>query len=100
MLVLSNFSDKVKRDNEDAMDFLQYVDGGILSYRDGVIKPDPAIYRLLLGRYDLKAEECVFLDDIQSNLDTAAGLGIHTILFRSLKQAQEELLQLGVDSIY
>ena len=39
-------------------------------------------------------------DDIQSNLDTAAGLGIHTILFRSLKQAQEELLQLGVDSIY
>ena len=100
VLVLSNFSDKVKRDNEDAMDFLEYVDGGILSYRDGVIKPDPAIYRLLLGRYGLKAEECVFLDDIQSNLDTAAGLGIHTILFRSLKQAQEELLQLGVDSIY
>ena len=88
----------------DASNFVNghvlYVDGGILSYRDGVIKPDPAIYRLLLGRYGLKAEECVFLDDIQSNLDTAAGLGIHTILFRSLKQAQEELLQLGVDSIY
>lgn len=80
------------------MDFLEYVDGGILSYRDGVIKRSR--YSVLLGRYGLKAEECVFLDDIQSNLDTAAGLGIHTILFRSLKQAQEELLQLGVDSIY
>ena len=49
VLVLSNFSDKVKRDNEDAMDFLEYVDGGILSYRDGVIKPDPAIYRRCLA---------------------------------------------------
>ena len=100
ILVLSNFSQKALRECWHGLDFLPYVDGGILSYRDGVIKPDPAIYRLLLGRYDLKAEECVFLDDIQSNLDTAAGLGIHTILFRSLKQAQEELLQLGVDSIY
>ena len=100
ILVLSNFSQKALRECWHGLDFLPYVDGGILSYRDGVIKPDPAIYRLLLGRYGLKAEECVFLDDIQSNLDTAAGLGIHTILFRSLKQAQEELLQLGVDSIY
>ena len=100
ILVLSNFSQKALRECWHGLDFLPYVDGGILSYRDGVIKPDPAIYKLLLGRYGLKAEECVFLDDIQSNLDTAAGLGIHTILFRSLKQAQEELLQLGVDSIY
>ena len=100
ILVLSNFSQKALRECWHGLDFLPYVDGGILSYRDGVIKPDPAIYRLLLGRYGLKAEECVFLDDIQSNLDTAAGLGIHTILFRNLKQAQEELLQLGVDSIY
>lgn len=100
VLVLSNFSDKVKRDNEDAMDFLEYVDGGILSYQDGVIKPEPAIYRLLLSRYGLKAEECVFLDDLQSNLDTAAGLGMHTILFRSQEQAQAELLQLGIDSMY
>ena len=65
VLVLSNFSDKVARDNPDALDFLEYVDGGILSYRDGVIKPDPAIYRLLISRYDLKPEECVFLDDTQ-----------------------------------
>ena len=98
VLVLSNFSDKVKRDNSDALDFLEYVDGGILSYMDGVIKPDPAIYRLLLDRYGLNPEECVFLDDMQPNLDAAAGFGIRTILFRSYLQAREELKRLGVEA--
>lgn len=98
VLVLSNFSDKVRRENGDALDFLEYVDGGILSYKDGVIKPDPAIYSLLLERYGLKPEECVFLDDKQPNLDAAAWFGIHTILFRSYEEAQEELKKLGVEA--
>lgn len=98
VLVLSNFSDKVRRENGDALDFLEYVDGGILSYKDGVIKPDPAIYSLLLERYGLKPEECVFLDDMQPNLDAAAWFGIHTILFRSYEEAQEELKKLGVEA--
>ena len=85
------------RENPDALEFLEYVDGGILSYRDGVIKPDPAIYRLLLDRYSLNPEECVFLDDIQKNLDAAKAFGIHTILFRSMEQAREELRALGVE---
>ena len=97
VLVLSNFSDKVARENPDALDFLEYVDGGILSYRDGVIKPDPAIYRLLIDRYGLKPEECVFLDDIQKNLDAAKKFGIHTILFQNVDQAKEELKKLGVN---
>ena len=97
VLVLSNFSDKVARDNPDALDFLEYVDGGILSYRDGVIKPDPAIYRLLISRYDLKPEECVFLDDTQKNLDAAEKFGIHTILFKGMEEAKERLRELGVD---
>ena len=97
VLVLSNFSDKVARENPDAPDFLEYVDGGILSYRDGVIKPDPAIYRLLIDRSGLKPEECVFLDDIQKNLDAAKKFGIHTILFQNVDQAKEELKKLGVN---
>ena len=97
VLVLSNFSEKVARQNADALDFLEYVDGGILSYKDGVIKPDPAIYRLLLDRYGLKPEECVFLDDVPKNVDAAAAFGIATILFRNQEQAMEELRALGVE---
>ena len=72
------------------------MDGGILSYRDKVIKPDAAIYELLLNRYGLKAEECVFLDDTEKNLVTAGEMGIHTILFQDRGQAVKELAALGV----
>lgn len=93
---LSNFSHKAHTECADALGFLEYMDGGILSYRDKVIKPDAAIYELLLDRYGLKAEECVFLDDTEKNLVTAGEMGIHTILFQDREQAVKELAALGV----
>ena len=96
VLVLSNFSDKVKRDNEDAMDFLQYVDGGILSFQDKLIKPMPEIYHLILDRYHLTPGECVFMDDTQPNVDAARAIGIHAFRFENQAQAREELKKLGV----
>lgn len=93
---LSNFSYRAHTDCTDALDFLEYMDGGILSYQDKVIKPDSRIYKLLLDRYGLKAEECVFLDDTEKNLSAAAELGIHTILFQDREQAVLELEKLGV----
>lgn len=57
---LSNFSRKAHQECAHVLDFLPLMDGGILSYQEKLIKPDPAIYQLLLRRYGLKAEECVF----------------------------------------
>lgn len=88
---LSNFSDKAHVECADALDFLPYTDGGILSYRDKVIKPDERIYRLLLSRYGLKAEECVFLDDMPPNVEAARRLGFYGIVFQTREQAEEEL---------
>lgn len=95
---LSNFSYKAHTECADALDFLEYMDGGILSYQDKVIKPQREIYQLLLDRYGLKAQECVFLDDTEKNLPMAEELGIKTILFRDREQALEELKGLGVDT--
>ncbi len=95
-LYLSNFSHKAEEECADALDFLPYLDGGILSYQDRVIKPMPEIYRLLIQRYDLKPEECVFMDDMPQNLQGAEQFGIHTILFQNQSQAIEELRKLGV----
>lgn len=97
VLYLSNFSEKAQKDCAKALDFIPYMDGGILSYREKVIKPMPEIYRLLIDRYDLIPEECVFLDDTQVNLDAAQKFGIHTILFRDQAQAIEELRKFGVE---
>ena len=97
MLVLSNFAAKAYTDCQDALGFLDYVDGGILSYRDKMVKPEPGIYRLLLERYDLKPEECVFLDDTEKNLEAAEAFGIYTIHFKNKEQAEEELKKIGVE---
>lgn len=94
VLVLSNFSEKALTDCADAMDFLPYVDGGILSYREKVIKPMPEIYERLIKQNDLIPKECVFFDDLQQNLDGASAFGIHTILFRNKEQAEAELAAL------
>lgn len=91
VLVLSNFGKKLIDDCPDAMDFLPYTDGGILSYQDHLLKPEPAIYQLLLERYGLKAKECVFIDDLQGNIDAAKGQGIHGIVFQTYEQAAAEL---------
>lgn len=91
VLVLSNFSRQAIEGCKDAMGFLDYVDGGILSYRDKVIKPDPAIYRLLEERYSLTPEKTVFIDDTPENIEAARDLGWHGIVFSSKEQAEEEL---------
>ena len=96
VLVLSNFSLKAVTECAAALDFLPYTDGGILSYQDNVIKPQPEIYELLLSRYGLVPEECVFMDDLEENIKGAANAGIRTILFRNEKQAKEELREFGV----
>ena len=88
---LSNFSVKAYEECGEALDFIPYTDGGILSYQDKVIKPDEKIYRLLLSRFGLKAEECVFLDDTPQNVEAARKLGFYGICFRTREQAEEEL---------
>ena len=48
-----------------------------------LVKPDPAIYRLLLDRNGLSARECIFIDDSLKNVEAAAALGMNAIHFRS-----------------
>lgn len=95
---LSNFAYKTYMECRDALDFLPYTDGGILSYQEKVVKPDPEIYRRLLDRYSLKPEESVFIDDTKANVEAAEALGLHGICFQTREQAVEELRALGVQS--
>lgn len=91
---LSNFSRKAELECGEVLAFTEYTDGGILSYREHLVKPDPAIYELLLNRYGLVAEESVFVDDLPDNVEAAGKLGIHGIVFTSREQVEEELAQL------
>jgi len=97
-LYLSNFSERAHKECAAALNFIPHMDGGILSYQEKLIKPMPEIYQLLIDRYGLTPQECVFLDDTQKNLDAAEKFGIHTIHFQNQAQAVEELKKLGVEA--
>lgn len=94
---LSNFSKKAEEECSDALAFIPYMDGGILSWKDKLIKPDPRIYKLLLDRYQLKSEECVFIDDTPVNIQAAEEQGIHGIVFENREQVIQAMRELGMD---
>ena len=67
------------------------MDGIVVSGEEKIIKPDPRLYRILLDRYGLKAEECVFIDDNPANVAAAEALGIKGIVFEGKDKLQEQL---------
>lgn len=74
--------------------FLPYIDGKVVSAYVNLIKPDIRIYETLLNKYNLKPEECVFLDDREENVEGAEKAGIHGIQFLSYDDANRKLEQM------
>ena len=66
-------------------------DGIVVSGEEKTLKPGPEIYRILLDRYRLKADECVFLDDSRKNIEAADALGIKGILYDDITRVRSEL---------
>lgn len=68
----------------------------VVSGDEKLVKPDPAIYRLALDRFGLRAEEALFVDDNPANIDAAAGMGIHAVLFTGALAFRAELERVGL----
>lgn len=59
-----------------------YFDGIVVSCDIHVIKPDIRIYQYLLEKYNLRADECFFIDDIEANIEGARKAGIDGAVFK------------------
>tara|TARA_A100001035_G_scaffold180327_1_gene143429 strand:+ start:412 stop:1014 length:603 start_codon:yes stop_codon:yes gene_type:complete len=77
--VLSNWSAETYEGMEETYPFLKDFDGKIISGRDFLIKPDPAIYELAISRFDLIPDETLFIDDRLDNIEAAQKLNFQTI---------------------
>jgi putative hydrolase of the HAD superfamily len=80
---------------EDAYDIFDLFEGRVVSCEVGACKPEPAIYRYLLERFELDPASTVFIDDMQANLDAASAAGIRTVLFTSVESCRRDLDSLG-----
>lgn len=56
-----------------------FFDQLFLSYEMGVCKPHADIFLKALSMGQMKAEECLFIDDSRKNIEAAEKLGIHTL---------------------
>ena len=65
-----------------------YVVSGGLKDEEGIPcppKPDIKIFNLFLKRFDLKAQDCLFIDDSEKNVIAAKGLGMTALVFKDAK---------------
>jgi len=56
-------------------------DGLVFSANIGMVKPDREIFEYLLKKFNLKADECFFIDDSEKNITGAKAVGIDGYLF-------------------
>lgn len=90
--LLSNYPrDTFTLHSKRKFNFVDAVDGKIVSGFVRLAKPDPAIYQLLLDTYRLNANECVFIDDRENNIEAAQQQGMKAILFKDYESARNQL---------
>ena len=77
-------------------EFLNVFRDVVVSGEEGILKPDPAIYQVLLDRNGLIASDCIFIDDSQANIDAAIALGIDGILFTEPEDLARAMQDRGV----
>lgn len=63
----------------------------VISWQVGLLKPDPAIFRLAVERSGAPPERCLYVDDIPAYTDAAADLGLLTHCFRGAADLRRAL---------
>jgi 2-haloacid dehalogenase len=74
--------------------FLKLFEGIVVSGTEMCRKPYEKIYNILLDRYEIKAENSLFIDDNKENVDAALQLGFHAVHFKSPQLLKAELMKL------
>jgi 2-haloacid dehalogenase len=88
---LTNWSAETFGIARDRYEFLDWFEGVVVSGEERMIKPDPAIFQLLLDRFGLDPEATVFVDDSEANVTAARQLGLDAVLFTGPRQLRRDL---------
>jgi len=93
---ITNFSADKFRRACDRFPFLTGFDVCVVSGEEGLIKPDRAIYDLLLARTGLPAEACLFIDDAPHNVEGARAAGMHAVQYEGPERLRAVLEEYGL----
>ncbi len=90
LAVLSNSPPDLARWLAD-WEILDLFDVVVCSGDEGVVKPDPAAFELVLERLGVVPQEAIFIDDYPGHVEAARALGLHGILFTTAEALADEL---------
>lgn len=92
--ILSNAGDKSRIVMEEIYHLDRHVEQIIISAEEGVIKPDPEIYRIAMERLSAKPETSLLLDDFLENVEAAREFGMKAVHFIDNDQVIREVCDL------
>ncbi|MEM8950160.1 MAG: HAD family phosphatase [Pseudomonadota bacterium] len=93
---LTNWSAETFPTARERYGFLERFRTILVSGDENLIKPDPAIFQLMLDRIGHPAERCLFIDDSAKNIKAAANLGFDAIHFSKPEQLRDDLAKRGL----
>lgn len=96
VFALTNWSGETWPKAIEKFPWLQWFEGILVSGDEGMRKPFPEIYELLLDRYQIERDKAVFIDDSLANVEGSKAVGLEAIHFQDAAQLRTELEQLGV----
>jgi len=96
LLALTNWPREMFVEARDRYPFLRDFEGIVVSGEEGVAKPDSAIFRMLLDRYDVDPQQAVYIDDKPEHVATASGLGLTAYRFSTVDQLRRDLRTVGL----
>jgi 2-haloacid dehalogenase len=91
LYALTNWSAETFGIARERFEFLEWFDGVLVSGEERLIKPDPAIFRLLLDRFGLDPGTTFYVDDAEANVAAAAALGFDAVRFTGPERLRRDL---------
>src|SRR5690606_4392753 len=96
IVALTNWSHETFPVALKKFEFLHWFEGILVSGEEKTRKPFKEIYDLTLDRFNIKANEAIFIDDNLRNIEAANAIGIHGIHFKSPSMLVEQLKDFNI----
>lgn len=91
IVALTNWSHETFPVALERFEFLHWFEGIVVSGEEKTRKPFKEIYETTLSRFNIIAEQSIFIDDNLRNIEAANALGINGVHFKSSKLLIDQL---------
>lgn len=96
LYAITNYSSEKWAETLARFPFFRHFRDIVVSGDEGIVKPDPALFRLFLDRNGLSTGSCLYIDDKPENVEAAQAVGIHAIVFEDPEKLEDDLTRLGI----